>query len=127
MHDQYQDEARERWGHTDAYTQSSARTARYTEQDWAEVQAEAEALADRYAEVFRSGAEATAPEAIEAAEAHRRHIHERFYDLTPEMHVSLGEMYVADARFTQYYDRREPGLAQFVRDAIKANAGHAAR
>lgn len=122
MHNPYEDEARERWGNTDAFKQSAARTARYTDQDWAEVNAEAESVADCYADVFRSGAEPTSPEAMDAAEAHRLHIHDRFYALTREMHVNLGEMYVADARFTEYYDRREPGLAAFVRDAIKANA-----
>jgi hypothetical protein len=31
-------------------------------------------------------------------------------------------MYVSDPRFTEHYDRRKPGLAQFVCDAIRANA-----
>jgi hypothetical protein len=31
-------------------------------------------------------------------------------------------MYVADARFAQRYEDIAPGLAQFVRDAIHANA-----
>ena len=31
-------------------------------------------------------------------------------------------MYVADDRFTRYWDEAEPGLAEFVRDAIDANA-----
>lgn len=122
MHDPYEDEARERWGDTPAYQQSAARTARYTEQDWADVKAEGEAAAQRYAEVFRAGLPADSTEAMDAAEAHRLHIHERFYDLTPEVHVSLGEMYVADSRFTEYYERLAPGLAVFVRDAILANA-----
>ena len=38
------------------------------------------------------------------------------------MHVGLGEMYVADPRFTETYERYGRGLAQFMRDAIKANA-----
>jgi hypothetical protein len=31
-------------------------------------------------------------------------------------------MYVADERFTKNYDDMAPGLAQFVHDAIHANA-----
>jgi hypothetical protein len=31
-------------------------------------------------------------------------------------------MYVADARFTATYERISPGLAQYLSDAIKANA-----
>ena len=34
----------------------------------------------------------------------------------------LGEMYVADPRFSANYDRIRPGLSEFVRDAIRANA-----
>jgi hypothetical protein len=35
-------------------------------------------------------------------------------------------MYVADPRFTKTYEDQEPGLAQYVRDAIHANADRAA-
>ena len=38
-----------------------------------------------------------------------------------EMHVGLGEMYVADPRFTAHYDKVRPGMAQYVCDAIEAN------
>jgi hypothetical protein len=34
------------------------------------------------------------------------------------MHRCLAEMYLADARFTRYYDDVEPGLAQFLRDIV---------
>lgn len=123
MHNPYEEEARERWGDTDAWSQSAQRTSRYTDAEWAEVQAEADEVNRLYAEALRSGAGADSPAAMDAAEAHRRHIHTRFYELTAEMHLNLGEMYVADPRFTEYYERIEPGLAAFVRDAIRANAG----
>ena len=57
-----------------------------------------------------------------AAEAHRRSIHDRFYDVSYAMHRGLGDMYVADPRFTKTYDDLAPGLAAYVRDAIYANA-----
>ncbi len=59
---------------------------------------------------------------MDAAEAHRLHIHERFYDLSHDFHRGLGDMYVADPRFTKTYDDLAPGLAAYVRDAIHANA-----
>ncbi len=34
------------------------------------------------------------------------------------MHGSLVEMYLADERFTRYYDDVESGLAQFVHDIV---------
>src|ERR1700709_1981521 len=58
--------------------------------------------------------------AAPAAEAHGQHIHDRFYSLTPEMHLCLAQMYVADERFTKHYDDLAPGLPQYVHDAITA-------
>lgn len=58
--------------------------------------------------------------ADELVARHRAAI-ERFYDFGGEMHRNLVEMYVADERFTRYYDDVEPGLAQFVRDIVIAS------
>ncbi|HJD22239.1 MAG TPA: TipAS antibiotic-recognition domain-containing protein, partial [Candidatus Gemmiger faecigallinarum] len=38
--------------------------------------------------------------------------------LTPAMHRGIAELYVADERFTAYYDRTVPGCARFLRDAV---------
>ncbi len=43
------------------------------------------------------------------------------------IHVGLGEMYAADPRFAAHYDKRKPGLAQFLCEAIRANAARAAK
>lgn len=59
---------------------------------------------------------------MEGAEAHRRQITDSFYDCSYEMHVGLAEMYIADPRFTATYEKIAPGLAQYLHDAIKANA-----
>ena len=69
---------------------------------------------------------ATSERAMDAAEQARLHIHTRFYDLTPEFHRNLGDMYLADPRFTKTYEDIKPGMAQYVRDAIHANADRAA-
>ena len=42
------------------------------------------------------------------------------------MQLNLGEMYVADPRFAATYDRVRPGLAVFLRDAIRIRAGQPA-
>jgi hypothetical protein len=59
---------------------------------------------------------------MDAAEAARMQIHTRFYDCSPTFHRDLGDMYVADPRFTKTYEDQATGLAQYVRDAIHANA-----
>ena len=55
------------------------------------------------------GEPATSERAMDAAEQHRLHIHRRFYDLTPEFHRGLGDMYLADPRFTKTYEDIRPG------------------
>ena len=126
---EYEEEARERWGHTEAYQESMERTGRYGEHEWAEIRAEAEAITRELVALMRAGRPADGPEARALAERHRAHISRWFYPCSPVMHRGLGEMYVANERFARFYEREAPGLAVFFRDAIVANASgeHRAR
>ena len=120
--EEYAREAEERWGDTDAYRQSQERTRRYTKDDWRRIAAEGDEVTERLAALKRAGAPADSTEAMDAAEAHRVQIDRWFYAVGYPMHRGLADMYLADPRFTKTYDDREPGLAQYVHDAIHANA-----
>ena len=120
--EEYAREAEERWGDTDAWRQSRERTTRHTKDDWRRIAAEGDAITARFVVLKRAGTPADAAEAMDVAEAHRAHVDRWFYDLGHPMHRGLAAMYVADPRFTRTYDDREPGLAQYVHDAIGANA-----
>lgn len=120
--DEYAAEAQERWGDTDAWKQSQRRTSQYTKEDWAKVKAEMDDVNEAFVAAKRAGLAADSREAMDAAERHRRHIHDRFYDVSYDFHRGLADMYVADPRFTTTYDDLEPGLAAYVHDAIHANA-----
>lgn len=125
--DEYEQEAEDRWGETDAWKQSRSRTKRYTKADWEQVKQEADAVNAAFVAALQSGEPATSEVAMDAAEQHRRHIHDRFYDLDHAFHRGLADMYVADPRFTKTYEDIAPGLAAYVHDAIHANADrHAA-
>lgn len=119
---EYAAEAEERWGDTDAYQESQRRTKRYTKDDWKRIGADFEAIATRFAELLRSGVDPTDPAALEVAEAHRQHISKNFYDCSYPMHRGLAEMYLADERFADNYEKRAQGLTAFVSAAIVANA-----
>ncbi|WP_238013077.1 TipAS antibiotic-recognition domain-containing protein [Dactylosporangium sp. AC04546] len=123
--DQYADEAEQRWGQTDAYKESARRTARYTKQDWERIKAEAAANTEGFIAAFTGGVPADSDRARALAEEHRQHISRWFYDCSYETQRGLGDMYVADPRFTATYDTGNPGLAQYIRDAIHANADRA--
>ena len=115
---EHAEEASARWGDTDAYAESHRRTSSYTKDDWQRMRAEQEDLESRMAAAMAAGEDGRA-----LAEEHRALISRWFYDVSPEMHLGLGELYVADERFAAHYDRRAPGLAQWLRDAITAAQG----
>lgn len=123
---QYEDEVRARWGHTEAYRESKARTAKFSKEDWARVKKDGQVLEERFATLLRAGKPADGPEAMEVAEAHRQYM-ENFYTCPHAMHVGLAQMYTADPRFAEHYNKQEPGLADFVSSAIQANAKRAAQ
>ena len=116
----YAAEAEERWGETDAWKQSQRRVSQFSKQDWVAIKAEGDTLLEALAEAKRGGVEPGSAEADELAARHQASI-ERFYDCGDEMHRNLVEMYLADERFTRYYDEVEPGLAQFLHDIVAAN------
>ena len=116
------EEARERWGDTDAYRESRRRVSNYTKEDWLEIRAEHEEISAKLAVLFRSGAAPESEEARTAAEEHRQHISRWFYDCGYEIHLGLTEMYIADERFRANYDSLAEGLSEFIRDAARANA-----
>jgi len=49
------------------------------------------------------------------------YMNNNFYACSLEMLSGLGDMYVSDPRFTATYDKVKPGLATFLRDAIKVH------
>lgn len=120
--DQYEDEVHERWGDTDAYRQSQQRAASYTKEDWQRIQREADEISRRFVALMEAGEPADSEAAMDVAEEHRRSISRNHYDCGHEMHACLGEMYVADERFTRNIDKARPGLAAYLKDAILANA-----
>jgi len=119
---EHADEAKERWGETDAYKQSQQRTKSYRKEDWLAIRAESESITQRMAGAMAAGEPATGAAAMDVAEEHRRHIDRWFYDLGYPMHRGLAEMYLADPRFTANYENVAAGLAQYMHDAILANA-----
>jgi len=120
--DQHTAEVEKRWGDTDAYRESARRTRSYTKADWQRIKAEGQAATDKLVAAMQAALPADSPEAMDGAEAHRLQIDRAFYPCSYEMHVGLAEMYLADPRFTATYEQIAPGLAQYVHDAIKANA-----
>ena len=120
--DAHAEEAKERWGDTEAFRESQRRAAAYGADEWREIKAAGEEIETELAAALAAGDPPDSAAAMDLAERHRVQISRWFYECSIEIHRGLGEMYVADPRFTKHYDDREPGLAAYVRDAILANA-----
>lgn len=115
-------EAEERWGDTVPFKQSRERAKDYRKEDWLRITAEAGAINESFAEALDAGVAATSERAMGLAEDHRQHIVRWFYDCSPELHRNLAEMYIGDDRFAATFEAVRPGLAQYVHDAVVANA-----
>ncbi|WFE96553.1 MerR family transcriptional regulator [Micromonospora sp. WMMD987] len=120
--EEHAEEARQRWGDTEAYRVSTRRAASYTKDDWLRIKGEQEDWGRRIVAALTAGTPADSAEAMELAEEHRQLIVRWFYDCSYEVHTGLADMYLADPRFTAYYEKIAPGLAEYLAEAIHANA-----
>lgn len=121
-HPEYEEEVRERWGHSEAFRESARRTTGYGDTEWAEIRSQADMLLAAFGAAYGAGEPAQSPAARGVAERHRQHMTRWFYPVSLAMHRNLAEMYVADPRFAAHYERAATGLAVYVRAAILANA-----
>ena len=115
---EYEKEVQERWGDTEAYRQSQAKTSKYSKDDFQAAKVDQEAATELFVYAFGNSLPIDSPKTQEAVRAHRDAITKWFYDCSVEMQKNLAVMYVEDARFREYYDGRVRGLAQYVHDAI---------
>jgi DNA-binding transcriptional MerR regulator len=117
---EYEEEVQERWGESDAYKQSAARTRRYTKTDWEQIKAEGDANTAEFIRLLDAGVAPHAPEALAAAAEKHAQLEKWFYDAPPEMFASLSDLWVNDQRFKKNIDKPREGLAEYERAAVRA-------
>lgn len=74
------------------------------------------------AAAVRAGAAPAGAEGQRIAALHEKWLRVTDKSYTREKHRGIAQLYVADERFTAYYDEDHPGCAQFLRDAVNAYA-----
>lgn len=87
--------------------------------DFARWQQLEQQILDSLEQAVESGLAFDSEAAKEIAELHRQWLQLTLKNYTPAIHKGIAAMYVGDARFTAYYDRRVPGCAQWLCDAIE--------
>jgi MerR family transcriptional regulator, thiopeptide resistance regulator len=120
-HSQHEDEAKERWGDTEAWKESARRTSSYSKEQWQQLKDEWAVIYQQMAELMRAGVAVTEPAVQALVERHRMHIDRWFYPCSKDMHKNLGAMYIADPRFTANIDKVADGFTQYLADAIAAS------
>ena len=121
--EEYLDEVEARWGDTDAYAQSARRVSRYGREEWEQINQGNAAIEARIRELMDAGVEPSSPEAMDVAEAQRRHISRWFYEMDHAFHVQKSALYVHEPKFRAGIERStRPGAAEWLQIAIHANA-----
>ena len=115
---QYETEARERYGNTVAYIEHEQKTKNYTKEKWAEANDGLMAIFAEFAAYKDSGTSADSNEARALVAKLQAHITANYYTCTDEILEGLGNMYVADERFKKNIDKYGDGTAKFVSNAI---------
>jgi MerR family transcriptional regulator, thiopeptide resistance regulator len=115
--EEYKEEAKQRWGDTEAYKQSVERTKHWKKEDYARVAEEWKTWTRNLAELRDKGFTHDSPEVQEMIGQHYHGLR-TFYEPNYEMYKGLGQLYVDDPRFTAYYEQFGKDLASFMRDAM---------
>ena len=120
---QYEDEAKQRWGNTDAYKESQAKTAGYSKDNWNDVLAGLNGVFAEFSECKNCGESADSDTAQRLVKKLQDYITANFYHCTDDILAGLGQMYVCDERFKNNIDKNGEGTAEFVSEAIKIYCG----
>ena len=116
----YFNEARSRWGATEAYREHEQKTKNYTKEKWAEANDGLMAIFAEFATCKDRGASTDSTEAQILVTKLQAHITENYYTCTDDILAGLGKMYIADERFKKNIDKYGEGTAEFAAEAIAA-------
>ena len=115
---QYEDEAKQRFGETDAYKESQAKTGGYSKEKWNDVLGGMNGVFSEFAECKNCGDRADSHTAQRLVKKLQDYITANFYHCTDDILAGLGQMYVCDERFRNNIDKNGDGTAEFVSEAI---------
>ncbi|MBQ8057871.1 MAG: MerR family transcriptional regulator [Ruminococcus sp.] len=116
---QYEAEAKERWGKTDAYKEHEQKTASYSKDKWRQVNDGLNAVLAQFAVCLQGGQAPDSNETQALVKKLQSYITENYYTCDRGILKGLGQMYVADERFKNNIDKHATGTAEFVSKAIE--------
>lgn len=115
--EKYKQEAKAKWGNTQAYREFEQKSAAQSDGDFAD---KANGMMSIFSEIGKLKHLSPADKKVQAqVAALQKFITDSFYECTDEILGGLGEMYVSDERFKNNIDKAGgEGTAEFVKAAI---------
>jgi DNA-binding transcriptional MerR regulator len=117
----YGEEIRTKYGN-DTVNKSNEKLLKMTPAQYEELTRLGDAVKVTLAEAFKTGNPAS-DIAQKAAGLHKQWLSCTWDKYSSEAHAGIADMYVNDERFRVFYDAEQPGMAQFLRDAIHIYTG----
>lgn len=117
----YGSETREKYG-DDKVEKSNQKLMNMTQEEYAKVTQLENEVKVTLAEAMKTG-DPAGELAQKAADLHKQWLTFYWNEYSKEAHAGLAQMYVDDERFKAYYDKDQPGAAEFLRDAIQIYTG----
>ncbi len=117
----YGKEIREKYG-DEVINQSNNKIKGMTEEQYAQLEKIGASVIDTLKAAFATGNPA-GELAQKTADLHRQWLSFSMSSYSKEVHAGIAQMYVCDDRFKAYYDKEQPGSAEFLRDAILIYTG----
>jgi DNA-binding transcriptional MerR regulator len=110
------EEVKKKYGE-EAFKKSNSQFLNMTEDQYKSLEDLGKSVLEKLDRAYETGDPAGAL-AQEAADLHRQWLTFCWGDCSREAHANIAQMYVDDERFSAYYDRNQPGKAEFLRDAV---------
>lgn len=117
----YGKEIREKYG-DETINESNQRMMNMTKEQYEEFEQLGQEVLDTLEAAYATG-DPAGELAQKTADLHKKWLTFTWKEYSKEAHSGLAQMYVDDERFTAYYDKKQPGLAAFLRDAVHIYTG----
>ncbi len=113
----YTEEARARWGNTEAFKQAEERVKKMGKDGLQKVLGENGMITEAISQSMKDGEDPRSDYVQKLVNKHYNGLRV-FYEPNLKLYRGLAEMYVDDPRFRANYEKVAPGLAQFLHDAM---------
>lgn len=115
----YAEEAKRKWGMTEAGSEFERKTANYSAEKWTKITDGMNLLLKEFADCANNGEDCTGSTAQSLVKRWQDYITNNYYTCTKEILAGLGCMYSEDERFAENIDRFGKGTANFMSSAIR--------